>query len=527
MTIARLPIATGIDPELAGSGAVSKGSIAKNVLYSKYVDNKIYATQRPAINIRGISSLFSLPPMGRGIAYWDAAGAYVIVNNDTVYVGSYSGDLADKISPGRDPVQLLELQDFLVILDYENNEGWYIEASAPNTLLQITDTDFPGNLPNIEIAGGGAVLDGYLFVMDTKGTIYNSDLNDPTSWDGLNFIASQREEDAGVFLTKHHDHLVAIGTKSIEFFYDAGNAVGSPISPRQDISYITGAIDSKSVFNTGNIIYFIGSEKTGTTSVFKIDQFNLQKVSFDSVDTFLSVTRARTKFDFGVAGATVGDHQLIFITSLAPSEGTVGEATLDQWSPQFTLVFDSLTQTFVQFETTVSTIQAFSVVGTTERSAVSERESVILFYNGDYGSFDLTFNKQDGASSDPLYVEADYIVNQDDYVQDLGQDETANIEAVILLPESDFGSVTNKFMYRMSVVGTTTANGVDDTPIKVSWTDDHYRTFTEERDLHTGLNRSLTRGGAFRRRAYMLRYTGTDIIRIEGIEVDLRASKYA
>lgn len=597
MTITRIPVATGIDAELAGSGIISKGSIAKNVLYSQYVDKRIYATQRPAINIKGISSLFSLPPMGRGIAYWDAAEAYIIVVNDTVYLGGYGGPMAQKIAPGRDPVQILELQDYLIILDSQGNQGWYIEATSPTTLLEIVDSDFPGNLPNVEIAGGGAVLDGYLFVMDTKGTIYNSDLNDPTSWDALNFIASQREEDAGVFLTKHHDHLVAIGTKSIEFFYDAGNAVGSPIQPRQDISYVTGAIDIKSVFNTGDIIYFVGSEKVGTTAVFKIEQFTLKKVSVDSIDTFLSVTRARSKYDFGVAGATVGDHHLIFITSLAPETVTLTEnsinvnligqsitssigipeaqggqqsfpigqvistspgiitvggdvtadasisitgqqiisglgapkvfGTYDIWLPQYTLVYDSLTDTFVEFDTTISNISAFSVVAATERSAVSERESIILFYNGDYGNFDMTFNKLDGASSDPDYVEADYIVNQDDYIQDLGQDTVASIEAIILLGESDFGSVTNKFINRISYVGTTTANAENITPLKISWTDDHYRTFSPERDLATGLNRSLTRLGTMRRRAFQLRYTGTDVIRVEGLELDLRASQYA
>jgi hypothetical protein len=527
MTITRLAIATGIDPELSGSGIITKGSIAKNIVYNKYVDGKIYATQRPAININGIASVTDAPPLGRGITYWDSASVYVFVNNDTVYIGGYGGASADKISPGRDPVQLLELQDYLVILDYENNEGWYLEASTPTTVTAISDSDFPANLPNVSITGGGAVLDGYLFVMDTKGTIYNSDLNDPTSWDATNFIASQREEDAGVFLTKHHDHLVAIGTKSIEFFYDAGNAVGSPIQPRQDISYVTGAVDSKSVFNTGDIVYFVGSEKTGTTAVYKIEQFSLGKISFDSIDTYLSNTRARSQFDFGVAGATVGDHHLVFISALAPSEVTVDEDVIDSWDPQYTLVFDSLTQSYVEFETDISTIQGFSVVATTERSAVSERESIVMFYNGDYGVFDLTFNKLDGASSDPDYVEADYIVNQNDYVQNLGQDTTANIESIILLPETDFGSVTNKFMYRLSVVGTTTANAEDATPIMVSWSDDHYRTFSEARELDTGLNRSLTRGGSFRRRAHMLTYNGTDVIRIEGIEVDLRASKYA
>ena len=89
------------------------------------------------------------------------------------------------------------------------------------------------------------------------------------------------------------------------------------------------------------------------------------------------------------------------------------------------------------------------------------------------------------------------------------------------------GSVTNKFLHRLSIVGTTVATGNNNLPLLISWSDDHYHTFSPERPLATGLNRSLTRCGTFRRRAHQIRFFGTDAVRIEGIEIDVKASRYA
>jgi hypothetical protein len=518
MTIQRLPLLTSVDPEFSGNGEVLKGSLSKNAMYSKYSDGRVYVTQRPAINIRSQASVSSIPAKARGIIYWDAASVYVVVVNDKVYIGDYSTTTSTDITAGRDPVTLLEMGDYLVILDTQNDQGWYILSSSPTTLLSISDSDFPSNLSNSILAGGGAVLDGFVFVASKSGTIYNSNLDDPTTWDALDFIESSREEDSGLYITKHHDHIVSIGTKSIEFYYNAGNPAASPLQRRSDISYQTGAIDAKSVFNTGNVIYFVGSDRTGTIGVYKIEQFKLEKVSTDAIDTYLAVTRTRSKYDFIVSGVTVGDHPLMFITAVSPGSGT--------WDPQYTLVYDGASGTFVQYETDIASVGAFSVVGATERSASDARESTILFLSGDFGSFDLTFARLDSAGTSS-YVDADYIVLQDDYIIDLGQDLTANFEMILLFPETDFQSVTNKFLHRLSVVGTTTAPATDSEPLYVSWTDDHYRTFSSERELSTGLNRSLTRCGKFRRRAFNLRYEGTDILRLEGLELDVRASSYA
>ena len=40
---------------------------------------------------------------------------------------------------------------------------------------------------------GIVYLDSYFFVMDTNAVIYNSALNDPTTWDALDIITAEKE----------------------------------------------------------------------------------------------------------------------------------------------------------------------------------------------------------------------------------------------------------------------------------------------------------------------------------------------
>lgn len=523
MAIVRFPVASTIDPELFGGGSVLEGARNKNVLYSKYPDGRLYATQRPSISLRDVATRSEIPPKGRGIVFWDKLDVIYSCVDDTIYQGGYGAPLPVKISPGKDPVYFFELGDYLAIIDPENNEGWYIHSNSPTALLPIDDSDFPANIGGKSLAGGGAVLDGFLFLMSTDGLVYNCEINDPTSWNALDFIGTEREEDTGIFLTKQNDNIVAIGAKSIEFFYNAGNPVASPLQRRPDVSYRSGAVGRKAVFNTGERIYFVGSETTGTLGFYEISGFQLRKVSTSSIDAYLSNTRARSKFDFNVTGGMVGENSLAYITSLAPREEDGG----DSWKPIQTLVYDGTHDIWTStFESSIGSIEAFGVVQVTERGDTENLEGRLMFFSGDVGIYD-NVEKSEDTSGDYRYILPDYFANQDDYIQDIPGELAAPVSMKMVLTERDFDMMSNKFLYRFSVVGTTIATGTANTPIQVSWTDDHYRTFSKPRPLCTGFRRSLTRCGKFKRRAFKLEYDGPDILRIEAIELDVRASRYA
>lgn len=104
-------------------------------------------------------------------------------------------------------------------------------ATATNNTVTITRTDvakiLDADFPTA--VGGFAEMDGYLFIMDATKRVYNSDLNSVTSWSATSYITASMRPDSSVGLVRHKNYIVAFGTASVEFFENAGNAVGSPL----------------------------------------------------------------------------------------------------------------------------------------------------------------------------------------------------------------------------------------------------------------------------------------------------------
>lgn len=120
----------------------------------------------------------------------------------------------------------------------EYNGDFVISVTDPTHFdYEVTGTPTTPATGTITATGGrttvpGVVyLDGYFFVMDSNAVVHNSALNDPTSWDALDFITAAIEPGGGVAITKTQNYVIAMKEWSTEFFYDVGNATGSPLSP--------------------------------------------------------------------------------------------------------------------------------------------------------------------------------------------------------------------------------------------------------------------------------------------------------
>jgi hypothetical protein len=356
--------------------------------------------------------------------------------------------------------------------------------------------------------------------MDTEGTIWNSNLGDPTAWTALDFITAERETDRGVFLTKHHDQLVAIGNKSIEFFFNAGNPTGSPLNRRQDISYRTGCIDRKAIFDTGDLITFIGTEQSGTQGLYEIRNFQIRKRSSMAIDESFSNIAISNSNEFILASAFVNDHQFTFITPVVDSGGTA-------WTSTTTFVFDGATELWSTFIFNNKVLGGFPIVDVADKEQGTDRSVTFMFRTGDVGEIRPTLEPVDGTDELRYFEQDDYIENQDDYVISVGTASSTNVSISITIPESDMDTIRYKFGHSLWIVGTNIRGGQGVTPISVSWTDDHYNTFNTPRTLDISTQRRLTRLGNFRRRAHRLEYQGADTLRIEGIELYFGVSRYA
>lgn len=119
---------------------------------------------------------------------------------------------------------------FSAVLDTATTGGAFNDLSiTKEPIAKITDADFPS------VVGQFAELDGYVFVMTATGKIYNSDLNSVSSWGASSFISANMATDGGVSVAKHKNNIVGFGISSCEFFYNAGNPSGSPLSRSEQL----------------------------------------------------------------------------------------------------------------------------------------------------------------------------------------------------------------------------------------------------------------------------------------------------
>lgn len=521
MTIERMSLVSSIDPDSYKGGFIEAGAGTKNILYTRYPGEKIYASQRPSIEIN-TSPIDDDKELGkgRGLVYWNIVDDYYIVQNDTIYKGGFSNPIGT-ISAGIDKVFFVEVSEQLAIIDPANNEAWYVDSSLPLVVNKVTDANFPGNLPNKQLVGGGASLNGYLFVMTKDGFIYNSNLNVVQTWNAIDFISSDISADGGVFITRHHNNICVIGESSIEFFYDAGNPLGSPLQLRRDISYLEGAIEVNAVSNNGDEVIFLGRKSSGTIGLYRLSQFTVTHVSNDSIDRFIGDSynsRTDDGFDikFIVSTAWFGKHLLCFITSV--------KATGESYTPIYTLVYDVINELWTRFDTKLDEIDQFCVVDSTDSSGTSFIKGSLLFESGSVGSVILSGDVTDAISSIGYivdgYIDSNYFVRGRETIR-------KEIDINITTIELDYQRMTYKQQHRMSIVGSTTASGIGSSDLEISWTDDRYKTFSKRRLMDTGLRRSLPRLGTFKRRAFSIDYSGRDQLRLEKLELYSRSSQYA
>ena len=169
-------------------------------------------------------------------------------------------------------------------------EVWFFPEGGAWT--QITDGDFPPNIGTPEpITPYIAHLDGYMFVMSTNGKIWNSDVNSIANWTASSYITAQAAADNGTAIARYKDYIVAGGTRSIEFFYNAGNPTGSVLSPVANSVINIGVARADNNIPTmrtiGDTLYFIGVD-SGVYGFYQLAGNQAKKISTQAVDKFFS-----------------------------------------------------------------------------------------------------------------------------------------------------------------------------------------------------------------------------------------------
>ena len=360
------------------------------------------------------------------------------------------------------------------------NSDYRITKSTAG-LTEITDADMPIKVASTEVVPGVVQLDGYICIAANVGVdsrIYNSDLGSMTAWTSTNFIAAQLESDKLVYLAKHKNHIVAFGQGSIEFFYNAGNPTGSPLSRRSDIFYKVGLVSqtlaeteksSKSmVASYGDTLFFVGKPQGGAVGIYALDGFKLERISTPAIDYLLL-----DNGDTVIRGIVTYKNKAFLIVQ-------------DNWSNSYSLVYDISDNIWYHWTVTY------------QRGAVS------------------------GIGSSKVVVGTSPIVSS---ISGIGDDTSTNPAFTIITPKIDNVSAkqdTSHLRKFCSQLAVSSDNPGSTTNISISYTDDDYQTYSTARTLDINkYDSKLTGLGSFYERAFKLSYTGANNLKLYSLILDL------
>jgi hypothetical protein len=313
--------------------------------------------------------------------------------------------------------------------------------------------------------------DGYLFLAAANSAdIYNSDLDQPDSWQTSSFIVAEMYPDNIVTLSRQNNQVVAFGEGSTEFFYDAANATGSPLARNDGAAQQIGCMAKDATVSFERSMFFIGQSGIGGHAVWEIEGFKPNKVSLEWVDRALDAEQS------GVANIKgfilrISGHQF-YVINLSTR----------------TLVYDTEEKMWSEWSTNSS----------------GSHITFACNYSCDSPGYALLQHATNGKL---------YQFNPTIY-----QDDGTNILVEATTSPIDFETINQKTINRLSLVCDRIASS---TLGYFSFSKDDYTTWSTPRSVDLSLRPFLTRvAGRFRRLAIKFTYADNYPVRIEDLEID-------
>jgi hypothetical protein len=381
------------------------------------------------------------------------------------------------------------------------NNAYYIQPGTGVT--HITDADFP-----TAVDRGIAALDGYIFVLgsdassSSRTAIFNSDLDDPTTWTSLGYIECELRGGASLGIDTYKEHVVVFSSKNIQFFYNAGNATGSPLNPRKDLVYnfglhrINNSAGATSLRKTwwkseaGDRLAFVGTTFDGNRFIGMFEGFEFQKISNSFVDALLA-------YEFqtvGITGYSYGGKEFIHIVI----------------NGRIALYYDTETKFWHVFDSDISdyssnsefTDAASKFRGSPASPALCTSlggDSDTTTGNGRLYYFDLLSNSHIDTESDGSTTHAlNMVIQTPRYRGEQGYESR------------------RKFQHELQLISDTQTSTDN---ISVQYSDDDYQNFSTARTIDMSQTlKQLQRLGYFRERVFKLTYSGTNLVRLESLE---------
>lgn len=411
------------------------------------------------------------------------------------------------------PVRFVEFIDSttntkkLVLVD--GVEGYVYTSNASGT--KIVDPDFP--TPHIPFP---VFLDGYLFLAKTNtGDIYNSDLNDPAAWTAGNYISSEVFPDDLQALVKVNNYLLAIGTEGSEYFYDAGNASGSPLARQEGSVLPFGTTFPNTIASTKDSLIFLANLNDGGPAMVQV-----QGTTFKIITSFEPLWPLIDSRIASGSSTGVGMRGFLFRQTNRLFYGLRlnGDSTASTETPitGFCCVYAFDTDSWTEFRYGSTLAEAFPVLFTAPRSVVGTSD-VSTYFAGFYGGNSIIGQMRDIDVTSSVNVISDYISGSSSYPL-----------MEIRTPPLDFGTLNLKTMSRFGGIFEAMYTTTPTNTFTVSWNDNDYNasSWSTPVSLNYTLNDTtgafpfITQLGSFRRRAFKIQWSQYPV-RVLGFEMDI------
>lgn len=417
-----------------------------NVVPFKDSQGNLYGDTRNPI--RGTVVTTGSTNMVRGMYVWEktvGTNYYFVVISDgtnskvwsaTSSTGPFTA--VNTITEATTPVRFTEFIDDtnvkkLVMVD--GTAGYVFTSNAAGT--QIVDADFP--TPHVPFP---VFLDGYLFLAKTgTGDIYNSDLNDPAAWTAGNYISTEVFPDDIQALVKVNNYLLAVGTQSCEYFYDAANATGSPMARYEGSTLPFGTPYPNSIAASKNTIMMLANNNDGELCFKLIEDFKHTEVPAMAVLQILQrkINTGTVTPDTVRACWVRQTGNLLYVFNFNGNDRTSAANSVNN-----TPVFSTQAQVWCTFS-----------------------------YNNDGKSFPAYFSSPQTSNASGTFVAGhsgagipffgNYtVINVDDNITGTN----ISIVQTMTTPAQDFGTLNRKFMSRCGIYYT---SGTDATEPRLAW----------------------------------------------------------
>lgn len=399
---------------------------------------------------------------------------------------------------------------------------------------------------------GGAVtvpgivfLDGYFVVMDTNAILYNSDLNDATAWNALDFLTAQTEPGAGKALAKSQNYIIAFKEWSTEFFYDAGNATGSPFSPVGNGFNLIGCAAGDSVTSLDGILFWVSQTRQKGRGVHMMQGLESAPVSTPDVERILNLSTLATVHAFGLK---IAGHAFYVLTLVDQDITLVYDLTARLWNQWSSLTAGTpVSVTSITLSDTTATVTTSAAHNLTDGDpaliagagqAAYNGIKVISYTDATHYTFQTTAGTTTPATgtitSTPYtetyfkYTKYIHALSKDllqhesngtlcEIVDTNYMDVASPVNVLMRTGKIDNGTNDMKHHSRLTIIGNkVSANAY------VRYSDDDYTTFSTYRKVDLSAERAkIDRLGAAIKRSYDIRHLDNTSLQLSVIDVDI------